>query len=108
MLEFKLEDREKGIFAAYEGGKTVGRAFFKLDGYTVDIYRVEGCQDEPWVFEGLLRSVYNFGANNGAYIGVFSDENGFSLAESMNFVFDAKTYSNDIPSILTGSCGGCK
>lgn len=105
MITFKLID--EGVFACFENGEVTGKAFFRIDGFFCDVYKVEYPQDKLHLFQGLLRSVYNYAAERNIYMGRLSDESVFDKALTMNFIFDGKCWANDIPTLLMGSCGSC-
>ena len=102
MITFKLI--EDGVFAAYENGEIQGKAFFGVDGLFCDVRKVEYPADRLYNFQGLMRSVYNYGAGQNAYIGRLSDKNCFDAAKTMNFICDGNICSNDIPTLLMGTC----
>jgi len=107
MLMFKKDDNYSGkgfLFCAYEGEKCVGKAYFTVDSLYCDIYKVEYEKDKLYVFQGLLKSCYNFGATKNAYMGRLSDNACYEEAKTMNFVFDGSTFSSDIPTLLMGGC----
>lgn len=105
MISFKLI--EDGVFASFEEGEITGKAMFKIDGYFCEVYKVECPSDKLWLFQGLLRSVFNYATDFNAYIGKLTDESFYDKAQTMNFIFDGKCWSNDIPTLLMGSCGSC-
>lgn len=105
MISFKLI--EDGVFASFEDGEMTGKAYFKIDGFFCEVYKVEFPQDKLYLFQGLLRSVFNYATDTNAYIGKLTDESCFDKAETMNFIFDGKCWSNDIPTLLMGTCGSC-
>ena len=63
-------------------------------------------EDKPYIVEGLLKSIFNFAAQNNIYIGCCTCANIAAFLDRMNFEKTGDTYYNDIPSILTGNC--CK
>lgn len=103
MITFKLI--KDGVFASFEDEEITGKAYFKIDGLFCDVQRVEYPLDKLHVFQGLVRSVYNYAAGQNAYMGKLSDENCFEEAKTMNFICDGKCCMNDIPTLLMGSCG---
>lgn len=103
MITFKLI--EDGVFAANEGGEVKGKAYFRIDGLFCDIYKVEYPEKELYLFQGLIRSVFNYATGYNAYIGKLTDESCYDKAQTMNFIFDGKCWSNDIPTLLMGTCG---
>lgn len=105
MITFKLI--EEGVFAAYEEGEITGKAYFRMEGFFCDVYKMEFPSDKLYLFQGLLRSVFNYATNYNAYIGKLTDESCFNKANTMNFIFDGKCWSNDIPTLLMGTCGDC-
>lgn len=105
MITFKLID--DGVFAAYENDEMTAKAYFSIDGLFCDVYKIECDKDKLYIFQGLLRSVYNYAAGQNAYVGKLSDKDFFDKADTMNFIFDGKCWSNDIPTLLIGSCGCC-
>ena len=105
MISFKLI--EDGVFASFEDGEMTGKAYFKIDGFFCEVYKVEFPRDRLYLFQGLLRSVFNYATGTNAYIGKLTDESCFDKAETMNFIFDGKCWSNDIPTLLMGTCGSC-
>lgn len=105
MISFKLTD--EGEFSSFEDGEVTAKALFKIDGLFCDVYKIDCPKDKLYLFQGILRSVYNYATGTNAYIGKLSDESWFDKADTMNFVFDGKCWSNDIPTLLIGTCGTC-
>lgn len=93
------------MFYAYENGEAVGVAKMNIDSLYCDVFSVDYPEDKLYVCIGLLRACYNCGANKNAYMGRLSDKRCVKAAQSMNFIFDGESYSNDIPTLLMGSCG---
>lgn len=112
MIIFKPEENQgilkenncTDIFYAYENGEKVGTAKMNVDSLFCDVFSVEYPTDKLYICIGLLRACYNCAANKNAYIGKLSDKSCSKAAESMNFIFDGECYSNDIPTLLMGSC----
>lgn len=113
MIAFKPEENPTvlkennctDMFYAYEGGELLGKAKMNIDGFFCDVFSVEYPKDKLYIAIGLLRACYNCGANKNAYIGKLSDTKCEQAAKSMNFIFDGKVYTNDIPTLLMGECG---
>ena len=56
-----------------------------------------------------MRASLNFAANRGVYMAQCSCENAEYILNLMGFEkLDNSTYQGDIPSLLTGTCSGCK
>ena len=112
MLTFKpIQDdsllKETGadlIFSAVEADSETGFAYMKIDGFFCEIFKVAFPKDKPYIFQGLVRACLNAATNKNAYIGKLTDEACFEEAKTMNFIFDGKCYSNDIPTLLMGYC----
>lgn len=112
MIIFKPEENQgvlkenncTDIFYAYENDVKVGTAKMNIDSLFCDVFSVEYPTDKLYICIGLLRACYNCAANKNAYIGKLSDKSCSKAAESMNFIFDGECYSNDIPTLLMGSC----
>lgn len=95
------------IYYAYENDVKTGTAYFNTDTLYCDVFKVIYPEDKLYICIGLLRSCYNKGANDGAYMGKLSDLKCKDAALSMNFIFNGECYINDIPTLLMGTCSGC-
>lgn len=112
MISFKPEADEKilgeypdsVIFNAYENDELIARAYFKTDMLFCDVYKLEYPKDKLYIAQGLLKACYNYGTSVNTYMGKLSDKNCDEVAKSMNFIFDGKSYVNDIPTLLMGNC----
>ena len=93
------------VFEALDGEECLGKCFLKLDGMTADVFYLD-LSGGAEIGEGLLRAAYNFAANKGAYWGVCSAKNAEEATKRLRFEVQNGVLQNDIPTLLTGTCGG--
>ena len=56
--------------------------------------------------EGLLRAALNYAANRGVYMAVCTAKDAESITARLPFENRGGVLTNDIPTLLTGRCGG--
>ncbi len=106
MITFLKEKISNGDirYVAYESDKVIGLCDMRIDGMSAEVYSLTFDEDKPYCVEGLLRAAYNYAVTVNAYMGYCSCKNITDFLDRMNFEKKDGIYSNDIPSILMGSC----
>ncbi|MBQ6624894.1 MAG: hypothetical protein IIX39_03655 [Clostridia bacterium] len=103
---------DKNMTFSYEGYDDEvlsGGCSCTIKGNYVIVDKIVYPQDKPDFCEGLIRASLNFAANRGVYMAQCSCENAEYILNLMGFEkLDNSTYQGDIPSLLTGTCSGCK
>ncbi len=106
MITFLKENISDDVirYNALEADRVIGSCDMKLDGASAEVFSVSYDADKPYCIEGLLKAAFNYACIKNAYMGYCSCENIKPFLDRMNFEFKNGMYSNDIPSILMGSC----
>lgn len=109
MLFFKPNeinsDECSASFDALDGDKSLGTCCLLIKDNIADIFSLELLTDDASIGEGLFRTAYNYAANKGVYMGCCTAENAQCVIKRMSFEQKDGVYINDIPTLLTGSCG---
>ena len=101
------EDGGRSVtFRALDGEACLGSCRMLIDANTADVAELVLTGGDAAIGEGLLRAAYNFAANKGAYWGVCSAKNAESSVARLRFDLVNGRPENDIPTLLTGTCGG--
>ena len=93
-------------FEALDGEACLGVCRLRLDGNRADVFELSLTDGDAGIGEGLLRAAYHFAANKGAYWGVCSAEADKAVTARLRFESRNGVLENDIPTLLTGTCGG--
>ena len=111
MVFFKhkvIDTDEKHIeFEALCGAEILGKCVLSLADSVAEITEISLSEDDHNTVEGLVRAAFNYAANRNYYIGICNAEGVDKYLEKMNFSKTDKGFTNDIPSILMGSCKNC-
>ncbi len=94
-------------FEALVDGNSSGKCILILRDNIAEITEISYENNKPYILDGLVRAAFNFAANRNYYIGLCSAKGIDEHLIKMNFNKTEAGYSNDIPSILMGSCKNC-
>ena len=94
-------------FEALSDDVALGKCVLSLVGGAAEITEICLSEDNHDTVEGLVRAAFNYAANRNYYIGICSAKDVDKYLEKMNFCKSDNGYTNDIPSILMGSCKNC-
>lgn len=104
----KIDNNENEIeFEALYNDVSIGSCVLFLGNESADITQISYNKDYPFIVEGLIKAAFNFAANRNYYIGICNVSGIDELLSRMNFNKTEKGFSNDIPTILMGSCKEC-
>jgi len=95
-------------FNAIVNGVSEGKCTLILKSDIAEITEIFLQKKESFLIEGLIKAAFNFAANRNYYMGICSASGIDEYLDRMNFVKNEYGYSNDIPTILMGSCKGCQ
>lgn len=106
MYYFKpTENGECFSYTAYDNEQEAGFCKCRLKDDTLILESAEFLSEE--IFEGLVRSSLNYGANRGAYIAIASPGYCDNVLKRLGFSQnDRGEYSGEIPELLS-SCSEC-
>lgn len=108
MIFFKssLENDKSVIFEALENEVSSGKCRLIIDGVKAEIVSINFDETKTYIFEGLVKSAFNYACLKDCYMGYVSDIKFSDLLKKMGFKNNNGAYYNDIPAILQGNC--CK
>lgn len=95
-------------FHCLDGERCLGSCTLVLGDKFADVTKLTFNSDAVYAGEGLLKSAYNYGALKNYYMARCSVAGIDSLLLRLGFEGKNGEYISDIPTILTGSCKGCK
>lgn len=95
-------------FSALENEAVIGRCTLSISSSYADVTSLTFTDGKAFVIEGLIKTAFYYAGLKGCYIGRCSCSGIEAQLERMNLIKSPKGYENDIPTILTGSCSGCK
>lgn len=95
-------------FQCLDGESSLGSCTLVLGEKFADVTKLSVDTDCLFAAEGLLKSAYNYGALMNYYMARCSVKGIDSLLLRLGFESKYGEYISDIPTILTGSCKGCK
>ena len=106
MLFFKptVIDSATARFDALDGETCLGTCELRIRDGAADVTAISA--DGAETGEGLLRAALNYAANRGVYMAVCSAKGAESITARLPFENRGGVLQNDIPTLLTGSCGG--
>ena len=92
-------------FTAKDGTSTIGFCDLSLQNGFADIVAVQLQTNDLSIGEGLLRAAFHFAANRGYYMGRFLTADCNSVRSLLPFELKDGVWCNDIPTLLSGTCG---
>ena len=95
------------IFEAVDSDVILGSCTLVLDKKIAEVTKLEFDKDFMFIAEGLLKSAFNYAAIKNYYMAKCSVRGIDTFLERMNFQKNDEEYTNDIPTILMGSCKHC-
>lgn len=101
-------DSNKIKFVAVENECTIGSCTLLISSYYADVSDISYSDNGAYIVEGLIKSALYYAGQRGCYIGRCNCSNIEAQLKRINFVKSENGYENDIPTILAGSCSGCK
>ncbi len=94
-------------FTAEDGSDIIGCCKLILKDSYADVVDVAFTDGNQYIVDGLIKAALNFACNRSYYIARCSAADIDYVLDRMNFIKKDGYYENDIPSVLSGSCGGC-
>ena len=108
MLFFKPtaigSDTVTARFDALDGECCLGSCELWIHDETADVTTITA--DDAEVGEGLVRAALSFAANRGVYMAVCTAKDAEAVTARLPFEKRGGVLGNDIPTLLTGCCGG--
>ncbi len=95
-------------FTAVENETVIGNCTLRISSPYAEVSSLSYSDNKSYVIEGLIKAALYYASLNCCYIGRCNCHGIDLYAERMNFIKSETGYENDIPSILMGSCSGCK
>ncbi len=95
-------------FTAVENESAIGNCTLRISSPFAEVSALSYCENKSYVIEGLIKAALYYASLNSCYIGRCNCTEIEYYVEKMNFIKSENGYENDIPSILMGSCSGCK
>ena len=107
-FERNIIDFDSVNFTAIEDSSVIGNCSLKISSPYAEVSALSYTYNKSYVVEGLIKAALFYASQNGCYIGRCNCEGLERFVERMNFIKSENGYENDIPTILMGSCSGCK
>lgn len=107
-FERTIIDSNSVVFSGIEDESVIGKCTLKISVPYADVFSITCSDNKTYIIEGLIKSALFYASQKDCYIARCKCEGFEGFVEKMNFIKSDNGYENDIPTILMGSCSGCK